>query len=89
MISDMYVVCVARIFVLGLVAGCYEERIPTVNVCVVMAVMAVAVVQWPTGTEKYHNNNSDHQLSLAVCHNAIVFMDCLSPLFSVINIDIT
>ena len=87
----MYVVYTARIFVLGLVAGCYEQRIPTVNVCVVMAVVVhwYTVVQWVTGTEKYHNNNSDHQLSLAVCHNPIVFMDCLSPLFPVINIDIT
>ena len=35
---------IARIFVFRLLAGCYEERVPTVNVCVLMAVMAVMAV---------------------------------------------
>ena len=32
---------IRRIFVFSLDGGCYEQRIPTVSVCVVMAVMAV------------------------------------------------
>ena len=71
-LSEVKVICIIFVFCWSV---CCDEYFPQW-----MFVVAVGHRK-----EKYHNNNSDHQLTLAVSQS-IVSLDCLSPLFLFINI---